>query len=94
MKIGELKHFSKKELRSLCEILLAKQELLERQVKYFDIHGIKELYSVDEVSELLQTQRHNCGVAIHLLEDCDTDTANVAYNAPEPGQWRKTKLTK
>lgn len=48
------------------------------------------VYTEDEVSELLDTQRGNCYVAI-LSKTISEELASVAGNAPEPsgGKWRK-----
>lgn len=45
-------------------------------------------YTEEEVSELLETQRGNCYVAIYNRTTSE-ELAKVAGSAPEPGQWRK-----
>lgn len=52
----------------------------------------ERMYSEEEVSRLLETQRGNCYVAV--LSMCkDEDIASATINAPEPGgdQWKKSK---
>lgn len=53
---------------------------------------IKKLYTEEEVSELLETQRGNCYVAI-LSKTNDDKIAAEAITAPEPGgkngTWKK-----
>lgn len=45
-------------------------------------------YTEEEVSQLLETQRGNCYVAIYNRTTSE-DLASVAGKAPEPGHWRK-----
>ena len=52
----------------------------------------KRMYSEDEVSRLLETQRGNCYVSV--LTACrDEEIATACVKAPEPGgdQWKKSK---
>ena len=48
------------------------------------------LYTEDEVSKLLESQRGNSYVAV-LHKTGDAKIAIEASRAPEPGQWRKSK---
>ena len=50
------------------------------------------MYTEEEVSRLLETQRGNCYVAV--LNKCgDEEIATACVKAPEPGgnQWKKSK---
>ena len=51
------------------------------------------LYTEDEVSKLLESQRGNSYVAV-LHKTGDAKIAIEASRAPEPGQWRKSKNKK
>ena len=86
--VGRIKQFEKnmvEQVSNLESIYLEERE---------------QMYSEKEVEKLLETQRENCYVAIYNETQGDqklsipaiTVIAIVASSAPEPGQWRKTKI--
>ena len=51
---------------------------------------LEPLWTEEEVSRLLDTQRGNSYVAVYDKTH-DKDLASLASKAPEPGQWRERK---
>lgn len=68
------------------------KEVSFKSVFYLDYLKIIKMYTEEEVSRLLETQRGNCYVAV--LSKCgDEEIATACVKAPEPGgdQWKKSK---
>jgi hypothetical protein len=51
---------------------------------------LESLWTEEEVSRLLDTQRGNSYVAVYDKTH-DKDLASLASKAPEPGQWKERK---
>ena len=73
-------------------ILNGDKEVSFKSVSYLGYLKIIKMYTEEEVSRLLETQRGNCYVAV--LNKCgDEEIATACTKAPEPGgdQWKKSK---
>lgn len=62
--------YTKEELVTLCDTYSKKIDYLNSLKIHVDLHNVSSMFSEDEVTKLLETQRMNCWVA---ATKCTTD---------------------
>ena len=60
----DYKKYTKEELVTLCDTYSKKIDYLNSLKIHVDLHNVSSMFSEDEVSRLLETQKGNCYVAV------------------------------
>lgn len=73
--------YTKEELVTLCDIYSKKIDYLNSLKIHVDLHNVSSMFSEDEVTKLLETQKMNCWVAATKYTT-DEELLNKIATAP------------